>query len=332
MPRNPLASVIVPVRNAAPYIERCLASLMSLETPLEIVVVDDGSTDQTPDVVARLVSKAPKAVAVLTQEHKGLSSARNAGVDASTGDLIAFIDADDWVEPAAFDDFLRHSRRSGVDVAIGSGLMIDDTSGLAKPFRDAALLARMAGDIVRSVRSQPDLLLLDTSACRRVVRRDLLRRTGFTFPVGLLFEDVLAHFRLLPAADGIAVLGNDFYRYRVNHPGRITDRRDASVLTIFDILHLCQDSLLAADVDAEAWARYISFQSWVLRWLGSQVDSQWLQPFADGMRSVTARLPTDGIAAFTSRFRHDVAAMAGIEWQTSGEVMRFLLDVRGHRR
>jgi glycosyltransferase involved in cell wall biosynthesis len=91
-----LVSIVVPVFNGADFLGECLDSLVGqdYDGPIEIVVVDDGSTDESAAIAARY-----PGVLVVAREHEGLGRTRNAGIDASTGELIAFCDADDFYRP-----------------------------------------------------------------------------------------------------------------------------------------------------------------------------------------------------------------------------------------
>lgn len=93
--RPPLVSVIVPAYNAARYVEDAVDSVLRQSYPhVEVIVVDDGSTDETPDVLARLMLRDPR-VSVVHQENRGLPGARNTGLARAAGEFLVFLDADD---------------------------------------------------------------------------------------------------------------------------------------------------------------------------------------------------------------------------------------------
>lgn len=107
-----LVSVIIPVHNAAGHLSKCLNSILTQTYPdLEVIVIDDGSTDESPALIQSLAAKDARVHSVRQPNH-GVSAARNAGIEISTGDYLSFIDADDWLEPAAYsaivDEFARH--------------------------------------------------------------------------------------------------------------------------------------------------------------------------------------------------------------------------------
>lgn len=323
-------SVIVAAKNAAPYIERCLVSLCDGDPALDVIVVDDGSTDDTAATVEKLTARSGRHITLIRQAHSGLSTARNLGLAHATGEYIGFVDADDWVQPGGYAALLEAAATSHADVIIGSGAMVDHSSGQTSPFRDAHLLSRLASSgSAESPRARPDLFLLDTSVCRRLFRRSLFEHGRFRFPERVLFEDVFAHFQLLLVAARVRVLDCDLYRYRINHPGRITDRRDESVLTIFHVLGLCADVLAAHHADDSIWSRFISFQCWVLRWLGGQIDASHLDAFITGVEAVAARFPLNGVGEFRRSFGDDPVLQASVARQLNEGGAAFVREVRG---
>lgn len=95
-----LISVIIPTWNRAPLLERALGSVLAQRLPCaELIVVDDGSTDETAGLVARLAAGASAPIRFLRQENRGAAAARNLGIRAAQGSLLAFLDSDDWWLP-----------------------------------------------------------------------------------------------------------------------------------------------------------------------------------------------------------------------------------------
>jgi glycosyltransferase involved in cell wall biosynthesis len=103
-PDHPLVSVVIPVFNRARFLPQAVESVLAQDhRPLEVIVVDDGSTDGTPDLVG-----AHDFVTCIRQPHRGVSSARNAGVAASRGSILAFLDSDDLWPPRRLTVAVRH--------------------------------------------------------------------------------------------------------------------------------------------------------------------------------------------------------------------------------
>ena len=269
----------------APYIGRCIESLLAQSVPLEIIVVNDGSTDNTSEKVKAIRSDPPHSIVLLEQSNRGLSATRNVGLRQSRGEFIGFVDGDDWVEPEMYSTLTEAASRMGTDLTICSGEMVDHNTHATKPFHDEQRFAALA--IERSepfdARFVPDAFRLDTSACKRLYRRSWLQELGFQFGEDLLFEDILAHYQLMMSAGRVLLVNRKFYKYRINHPGRITDRRDESVLTVFEVLMRSRHALAVNQASSDVWASFIWFQSWVLQWLASQIEAAHYRGFMKGV-------------------------------------------------
>jgi glycosyltransferase involved in cell wall biosynthesis len=112
----PLVSVVIPAFNCARYVSGAIASARAQAASLEIIVVDDGSTDDTGDVVRAF----HPAVVLLRQDHSGIAAARNRGVAAATGEFLAFLDADDLFMPRKLEAQIAHLEQDGgPDISMG---------------------------------------------------------------------------------------------------------------------------------------------------------------------------------------------------------------------
>lgn len=118
------ASIVVTAYNAAPFISCCLNSLLNQTEPgIEIIVVNDGSTDQTPSVVDNYAIKDQR-IKVIHQKNRGVSAARNVGLNAATGKYVCFIDGDDWVETTMIEDMVKVCESVDAEVVI-AGAFVD---------------------------------------------------------------------------------------------------------------------------------------------------------------------------------------------------------------
>src|SRR6188472_365311 len=118
--RNALVSVVVPVYQVEDYLAECLDSLLrQAYRRLEIVVVDDGSTDRSAQI-ARAYADRDGRIVMVRQDNAGLGAARNTGLDHCTGELVTFVDSDDRVPPAAFLRMVRALEQSGSDFVVGA--------------------------------------------------------------------------------------------------------------------------------------------------------------------------------------------------------------------
>ncbi len=122
----PLISVIIPVYNVERYLARCLDSVIqNTYRNLEIICVDDGSTDGSPEIL-RDYAQRDARITVITKENGGVSSARNAGLDRMTGEFVTFIDSDDFVHPQYFELFIKAEKDTNADMIIGGFRGVSD--------------------------------------------------------------------------------------------------------------------------------------------------------------------------------------------------------------
>lgn len=113
-----LVSVIVPVYNTEKYLTECIDSITAQTySKIEILLVDDGSTDQSGDIAHRKAGEDPRII-VVRQTNQGVSSARNKGVEMARGEYVCFIDADDWIEPDMIENLVKAARMHQSDLVL----------------------------------------------------------------------------------------------------------------------------------------------------------------------------------------------------------------------
>lgn len=115
---EPLVSIIIPVYNVRPYLDRCLASIRDQSfVNFEVLMVDDGSTDGSGEV-CRFYAAADPRFRLLEQKNAGAAAARNLAMDAARGKYLQFADGDDWLTPDATETFVRTAEQTGCDLAV----------------------------------------------------------------------------------------------------------------------------------------------------------------------------------------------------------------------
>ena len=184
--KKPLISVIVPVYNVEKYLPKCLDSLLAQTwQELEIIVVDDGSPDNSWDIMQEYARRDSR-VRPIRQKNGGLSAARNAGVEAARGEWIGFLDSDDYVAPEMYERLYRAAAEQGAQMAVCSftyvtpdGKPIPRTSPITKNevLSGIQVMERLAG---------PQNWYYIT-AWNRLYQKKLFDTVRF--PVGKLHED-----------------------------------------------------------------------------------------------------------------------------------------------
>ncbi len=211
----PRLSVLLPAWNAATTIERALASVLDERgIPLEVVVIDDGSTDRTADVVAGVAARDPRVVLLRLPKNGGVSEARNAGLAIARGEWIAFHDSDDRMLPGGIAALMRPTADPTVRAVIGQRIWADGEHTWLSPLYDIPDI-RQPGR--RSIASHPGLLYY-ASATGKAFHRSLVGDLRFA---GRVLGDQSWSIRALLRAGGdIEVVGETVFEWTRPHPGR----------------------------------------------------------------------------------------------------------------
>lgn len=255
---NPLLSVIVPAFNAAEFIERCLRSVLRQEgVRLEVIVVDDGSRDATPNIVEKLAGGDPR-ITLIKGINVGPAAARNRGVEASEGDYITFVDADDEVLPSAFSTMIDSLQRTGSDIATGSYVRIGAT-GRSRPKLTARVHARQR--LAVRLSDMPELLEEPVLWNKVYGREFWLRHVGEmqSFPN---YEDQEPVYRALVGAAAIDVLTLDVYAWRLAEGRRTRSRRKGKVTDLRARLRVIE-ALKATLIHEAGNVRRFAFAIWM---------------------------------------------------------------------
>lgn len=182
-----LISVIIPVYNTGRYIGRCLESILgNTYNKLEIICVDDGSTDDSQVILSHF-SERDSRVHVVRQENTGLCSARNRGIDCAHGEIIAFIDSDDWIHESYFEWLYRALIEHHADISICDYVTAADETLLCV---DSEYVSRTI-----SVQKMASSAMLKDVVWGRLYRRELL--SGNRFVIGQRIEDTAFNFSIL---------------------------------------------------------------------------------------------------------------------------------------
>ncbi len=219
---EPLVSVIIPVYNVLPYLREALDSVINQTYQnLEIIIVDDGSTDGSGAVCDEY--RTDPRVKVIHQENRGLSGARNTGLDLMTGEYVSFLDSDDAFRSDAIEYFLNVLTRENADM-VTCGCEVYETEGPLNgarrrycviPDRNTVLATREALVAILEGR-------YIVSAWNKFYRKTVWEQ--IRFPEGCIYEDVLVAPSVAEQCERIAVISQALIRYR-KRSGSITRTR-----------------------------------------------------------------------------------------------------------
>lgn len=229
-------SIIIPVYNVKPYLRQCVDSVLAQTyQDLEIILVDDGSTDgsgQLADEICStpngLISSSPHCLKCIHKPNGGLSDARNAGLKVATGDYIAFLDSDDvYLQADGLAQLMAVALAEQPDVLLFQAVDIYPHRQSARKAYDTDYLATHTGTEVfqQLVRTQS----FNMSACFQLIRRELLEEHQIYFEKGLLSEDVDWSLRLWRYVSKVRAINLPLYGYQ---------HREGSISTTYTIRNL----------------------------------------------------------------------------------------------
>lgn len=216
-----LVSVIVSAYNIEKYLSRCLDSLlMQTCKSLEIIVVDDGSTDHTPEICDSYVKNHDNII-VIHKENGGLSSARNAGLKAAKGSFIGYVDGDDWVEPEMYEAMLKACLEKDAEIAVcayrqvGKGAeKIHPTGNILEFSRDEALELYISGH---------EQYHIYHSVWSKLFKKEIVK--DISFYEGRSSEDIMYSTMALTKASKCVFLDTPYYNYVIDRPDSIMNSK-----------------------------------------------------------------------------------------------------------
>ena len=223
-----LISVIIPVYNVRPFLRACMDSVFAQTfRNLEIILVDDGSTDGSGELCDTLSMEDPR-VRVIHRENGGLSAARNTGIDASTGTYLYFLDSDDALSPVALAHLWTACIRTRADVAVGDFLRF---SSEEVP-KERRTFASESLDTKEALRRMLLNRGFGHQAWGKLYRRKLWE--SLRFPQGLLYEDYAVIYDVVLGADRVARVEDALYFYRMQEGSIMHSAIREKNLTLLD--------------------------------------------------------------------------------------------------
>lgn len=212
---GPLVSVVVPVFNNAAHLASCLDSLLAQPVhSLEVVVVDDGSTDGSAQVAASYAATDPR-VQVVSQPNSGVSIARNNALPLCRGRYLTFADGDDVLPPDAWSGMLRTLERTGSDFAVGKAEREEVGESGSRRFVTPLMRRNHGHERLRATIGELPLMVADVFVWNKMFRLDFYRGAGITFPERTRYQDQVAMTQAFLAARSFDVLTEVVYFWRV---------------------------------------------------------------------------------------------------------------------
>ena len=309
---RPLVSVVVAVHNIGKYLSQCLDSLVNQTLKsLEIIVVNDASQDNSPEIINDYATRYPQLIRVVTCEsNKGLASVRNIGMKVARGSYIGFTDGDDWADIRMFDVMSRRAQDDNADVVIADATVFYDDSKTFGQFFDQHVRKTLPPEIKTmpfDLRTEPRVMLLEPVAWTKLYKRSFLQKHALQFEDGMnSYEDICFHVSVLLKATRVSFLDEPLPFYRQNRPGQISARTDRKIFEVFAVFDKIHANLAAWGVSADIWALLVKVELRQLDWLlKDRVPSSHKREFLALAARQLRRIPAAGFQAFARQANRD---------------------------
>lgn len=206
---NELISIIVPIYNVEPYLKKCVDSILNQTYyNLEIILVDDGSPDHCGAICDKYAT-ADDRIRVIHKKNGGLSDARNAGLDIMTGKYVAFVDADDWIEPNMYEKLMENMKYFDADMSFGGVADDLEKNGQATAIKISDYGAEPFAE--NKIDAMKRYFLGSWAAWDKIYRATLF--SDIRFPVGEINEDEAIVLHLLDKCRTVCYTSQIFYHY-----------------------------------------------------------------------------------------------------------------------
>lgn len=252
-------SIIIPAYNIAPYMESCLQSLIDQTLQnREIIIVDDGSKDNTLELARQYAQKYPY-ISVLTQANKGASAARNTGLRAATGKYVIFVDGDDYIDLDALQYLYDLAERDNLDIVRGKYYILYEQTGEIRDSNKNSTIPS-EGKIISANQWLQEAIFAgsayEVSPCLPLTRRDFMMKNDLFFIEGICHEDHEYTIRTMLVKDARVMQTNRlFYYYRVRPGSRVRTPDPEMYLKAFDGVRRMDEMIRRRETDMDAATR-----------------------------------------------------------------------------
>ena len=220
----PKVSVIVPIYNVEKYLNKCIDSLVNQTLQdIEIILVNDGATDNSGSIANEYAKKYPEKIKYYSKENGGLSDARNYGLKFATGDYIAFLDADDYIEKEAYEEMYEKA--------------INENSDYVECDFIWEYLNKTKIDKRIDYNSKKEMFLnIRVVAWNKLIKRNIIKDNNLEFPKGLRYEDTEFTYKMIPYIKKFSYVDKPFVHYvqRSNSIANNQNERDREIFIILE--------------------------------------------------------------------------------------------------
>lgn len=245
---QPLLSIIIPIYNVEKYLRQCLDSItIQLNSQVEVVLIDDGSTDQSRQIAKEYATKYPENLKLFAQENQGVAVARNFGLKQARGKYIWFIDSDDFIEKAALADLMPYIEQATEEIIhFKLAYVLNEGKAIPQNYDLSNFIPR--GPLYKAY-----LIMEDFNITSKLYLRDFLLNLDLPFPEGVYYEDLIAVYYVLKAKSFYEI-PKVYYYYRQRKGSiihQINNPKQLDIISVIRQLRLLaqKDEKLSVEMD-----------------------------------------------------------------------------------
>ena len=249
----PVVSIIVPVFNAEDRIEKCIQSIQRQTfKQIEIIVINDGSTDGSYKILQKLAGADPR-IKAFDFPNGGAALARNRGLLVASGDYVTFVDADDWIELSMYNEMLDALQNDKTELVVCS---------IQKEYNQTShpVLQITGNTIIREQLLEKCLLMeFDYSLCNKLYKRDTLLKNNISFAEDLrISQDALFNFYVFACIKSVSVIPGAFYHYVAKEGSLMSSPQDKRIAS-FNYIITAFRKFCSENNKPEAWQTFEKF-------------------------------------------------------------------------
>lgn len=241
-------SIIVPVYNVDKYIGTCVQSLVDQTfDEIEIILVNDGSTDNSQEIIQDYKNRFPEKITIIDQKNKGASEARNKGISVSKGDYVTFVDGDDSLHIDMIQELYDVAIQNDADIVLCNGKVIDEISG---KLRDVWNSGKMKNKVENLFTNKQLLNTVLPAPWGKLYKKELFINNGIKYPLGLRNQDLGTTPRILINCERICKVDKSLYNYLYRSESAMRSY-DEKILDVIKNLKIVKDYYCLKEVDRE---------------------------------------------------------------------------------
>lgn len=223
-------SVIVPVYNTEKFLGKCLESIVQQTlNEIEIIIINDGSTDNSQEIINKYKLIYDKKIKVILKENEGQAIARNIGMELASGEYIGFIDSDDFIEPDMFEKMYEEAKIKNADMVMCHYRYLLNEDNQIKELKKYS--------VVKDVDHVKELFLNPlVSPWNKIYKNSIIKDSGVKFPPNLIYEDTAFYINIIPYLNNIAFIPKEYVTHMLRRGSTVNRVQNPRVGDMLEIL------------------------------------------------------------------------------------------------